>query len=165
MHYHGQGPVTGSSSHQTGRSVLLSVVLTLVLFALIRGLGSGAITFGLIVFFVALVAAGLQAVKNGSLVASWLLVLSFPFGVVWALSPGWPVPEPRAGALEFRSLLLFGLFFGTLMYVIGIESARYFDEEPRDRGVIERIGTVGLLVLLAVFFAISGMAVLFTPSF
>lgn len=164
MNYRGDGPVTGSSHHQTGRSVLLSIGLTLVLFALVRGLGPGAITFGLILFFVALVAAGLQAVKNGSLVASWLLVLSFPFGVVWALSSGWPLPEPRAGALAYRNLLLFGLFFGTLMYVIGIESARFFDEEPRDRGTIERVGTVGLLILLAVRFVNSGMAVFFTPS-
>lgn len=156
--------MSGSSHHQTGGSVLLSVVLALVSFALIRGLGSGAVTFGLFVFFLALVAAGLQAATNGSLVASWLLVLSFPFGVVWALTPGWSVPVPRTGVLGYRNLLLLGLFFGTLLYVIGIESARFFDEEPRNRGAIERVGTVGLLVLLAVLFATSGMAALFTPS-
>lgn len=154
----------GSSLRLTGRAVLLAIVFTVILFMVVRGLGPAAITLGLMVFFLALVAAGVQAVQNGSLLASWVLALSIPVGIVSALSLGRGFAVPQAGVFQFRYLLLFGLFFGTLMYVVGIESARFLEAEPRDRGPMERLGTMGLLLILTVLFAYSGMAALFTPN-
>lgn len=164
MNYHRGGPLIGSSLRLTGRAVLLAIVFTVILFMVVRGLGPAAITLGLMVFFLALVAAGVQAVQNGSLLASWVLALSIPVGIVSALSLGRGFAVPQAGVFQFRYLLLFGLFFGTLMYVVGIESARFLEAEPRDRGPMERLGTMGLLLILTVLFAYSGMAALFTPN-
>lgn len=152
--------MVGSSLQQTAVSLLVAVGLTVATILAVR---AASIAAGLLLFSISLVAAGIQAKTNGGLLPSWLLGLSFPLGLWFGLS-GW-IEVPRGSPINYGNLLVFGLFFGTLFFVVGIEGTHYLEDEgPRQRSRVERYATLGLLAVLAVFFAASGLWRLFVPA-
>lgn len=160
MEYRVRSAIVGSSLPQTATYLLAAVGLTVGMILAVR---AASITGGLLLFAISLVAAGLQAKTNGGLLPSWLLGLSIPVGFWWALS-GW-LEVPRSSPINVGNLVVFGLFFGTLFYVVGIEGTRYLeDEEPRQRSQVERYVTLGLLAVFAVLFGAGGLWRLFVPT-
>ena len=152
--------MVGASLQQTATYLLAAVALT---GATVLAVRAASVTGGLLLFAIALMTAGLQAKTNGGLLPSWLLVFSVPVGAWWALAR-W-VNLPRSSPISFGNLLVFGLFFGTLFYVIGIEGTQYLeDEEVRQRSRLERYLTFGLLAVLTVFFVATGLWELFVPT-
>lgn len=150
--------IMGRSELVTGKYSIVALAIFVWTGLVIRGLGAGAITLGLLLFFLSLLAAGLQARSNGGLLASLLLGLSVPVGIVVALD-GWTA----FAATDVANVLVFGLFFGTLFYITGVEGANYLEESPRQRSQLERILTLAFFGILTTWFIISGMWRFFAP--
>lgn len=144
--------IMGRSERVTGKYSIVALAIFVWTSLVIRGLGSGSITLGLLLFFLSLLAAGLQANSNGGLLASLLLGLSVPVGIVVALDGG-----TAFEATDVANVLVFGLFFGTLFYITGIEGANYFEESPRQRSQLERVLTLVFFGLLTTWVIVSGM--------
>lgn len=148
----------GRSERVTGKYSIVAMVIFVWTILVIRGLGSGSITLGLVLFFLSLLAGGMQANSNGGLLASLLLGLSVPVGIVVALDGG-----TAFEATDVANVLVFGLFFGTLFYVTGVEGATYLEESPRQRSQMERVLTLVLFGLLTTWFIVTGMWRFFAP--
>lgn len=159
MAYHVRAAMVGASSRQGATYLLAAGGLTVATALAVRVVSIVGVLF---LFFLSLIAAGLQARSSGGLLPSWLLGLSVPVGIGLAL-PGL-VSTSRSGPGDYGDILVLGLFVGTLFHVIGIEGARHLEEEPRRRTRGERYGTLGLLLVVTGLFAVSGLWRLFAPT-